>query len=101
MAKQNYTTSFEVETIEAQKGNALWTTKKGNLQMDVKKANPDYDPKAKKGTAEAYKMSALRNVFDYFLLKEDGSIAFRIADHINLAGGTDYTAFAREFEPKE
>ena len=105
MAKSEYTTSFEVETIEAQKGNALWTTKKGNLQMDVKKANPDYDPKAKKGTSEAYKMSAIRNVFDYFIIRDDEknglSVAFKISDHLNLAGGVDYTAFPREFEIKE
>tara|TARA_R100001463_G_scaffold129061_1_gene187770 strand:- start:560 stop:868 length:309 start_codon:yes stop_codon:yes gene_type:complete len=100
MAKQKYETSFDVDTIEAQKDRALSVSKAGNLNLDAKVANPDFDKKAKKGTPESYAMTSIRDCFDFFLLKEDGSVAFKVKDHINLAGGTAVTAFAREWTPE-
>lgn len=100
MAKQKYISSFEVDTIEAQKNRALSVSKAGNLNLDAKVANPDYDKKAKEGTPESYKMTSIRDCFDFFLLKEDGSVAFQIKDHINLKGGTAVTAFGREWTPE-
>ena len=64
------------------------------------KSNPDYDKKAKKGTPESYAMSSIRDCFDFFLIKENGSVSFKLKDHINLAGGTAVTAFAREWTPE-
>ena len=100
MAKQKYISSFEVDTIEAQKNRALSVSKAGNLNLDAKVANPDYDKKAKEGTPESYKMTSIRDSFDFFLLKEDVSVAFQIKDHINLKGGTAVTAFGREWTPE-
>ena len=100
MAKQKYISSFEVDTIEAQKNRALSVSKAGNLNLDAKVANPDYDKKAKEGTPESYKMTSIRDCFDFFLLKEDGSVAFQIKDHINLKGGTAVTALGREWTPE-
>ena len=100
MAKQKYISSVEVDTIEAQKNRALSVSKAGNLNLDAKVANPDYDKKAKEGTPESYKMTSIRDCFDFFLLKEDGSVAFQIKDHINLKGGTAVTAFGREWTPE-
>ena len=100
MAKQNYETSFDVDTIEAQDGRALSVSKAGNLNLDAKVANPDYDKKAKKGTPESYALSSIRDCFDFFLIKENGSVSFKLKDHINLAGGTAVTAFAREWTPE-
>ena len=99
MAKQKYETSFDVDTIEAQKDRALSVSKAGNLNLDAKVANPDYDKKAKEGPNQ-YAMTSIRDCFDFFLLKEDGSVAFKLKDHINLAGGTAVTAFAREWTPE-
>ena len=99
MAKQKYKTSFDVDTIEAQKDRALSVSKAGNLNLDAKVANPDYDKKAKEGP-NMYAMTSIRECFDFFLLKEDGSVAFKIKDHITLSGGTAVTAFAREWTPE-
>jgi len=98
MAKQKYITSFDVDTIEAntKKGRALSVSKAGNLNLDAKIANPTYDKKAKEGP-DMYAMTSIRNCFDFFLLKEDGSVSFKLKDHINLKGGTAVTAFAREW----
>ena len=101
MAKEKYVTSFEVDTIEAntKKDRALSVSKAGNLNLDAKVANPDYDKKAKEGPNQ-YAMKSIRECFDFFLLKEDGSVAFKIKDHVNLSGGTAVTAFAREWTPE-
>ena len=101
MAKSKYETSFDVDTIEARKDRALSVSKGGNLKLDAKVANPDYDEKAKKGTPEYYKMNTIRECFEFFILKEDGSVAFKLKDHVNLAGGTSVTAFGREWTPKD
>ena len=99
MAKQKYISSFDVDTIEAQKDRALSVSKAGNLNLDAKVANPTYDKKAKEGP-DMYAMTSIRECFDFFLLKEDGSVAFKIKDHITLSGGTAVTAFAREWTPE-
>ena len=95
------TKSFDTNTVKANKGRALSVSAKGNLNMDAKVANPDYDEKAKKGTPEYYKMNTIRECFEFFILKEDGSVAFKLKDHVNLAGGTSVTAFGREWTPKD
>lgn len=96
--KNNVVTSFDVDTIEASKDRALSVSREnGNLNLDPKIANPDYNPKAKKGTPESYKMISIRNSFKWFILKADGSVAFQVADHVNLKGGESITAFAREW----
>tara|TARA_R100000231_G_scaffold37990_1_gene33310 strand:+ start:6213 stop:6521 length:309 start_codon:yes stop_codon:yes gene_type:complete len=100
MAKEKYITSFDIDTIEAQKDRALSVSKAGNLSMDAKISNPNYDEKAKEGTPESYKMTSIRDCFDFFLLKEDGSVSFQLKDHINLKGGTAVTAFGREWTPQ-
>ena len=99
MAKQKYISSFDVDTIEAQKDRALSVSKAGNLNLDAKIANPNYDKKAKEGP-ESYAMTSIRECFDFFLLKEDGSVAFKVKDHVTLNGGTAVTAFAREWTPE-
>lgn len=101
MAKDKYVTSFDVDTIEAntKKGRALSVSKSGNLSLDAKVANPTYDKKAKEGP-DMYAMKSIKQCFDFFILKEDGSVAFKLQDHINLAGGTAVTAFAREWTPE-
>ena len=96
-----YETSFDVDTIEAQKGNALSVSQSGNLNMDAKIANPNYDPKCKdKSDPAYYKMVSIRNIFKFFLIKPNGSVAFRLKDHVTLSGGTAVTAFAREWTPE-
>jgi|TARA_B100000900_G_scaffold394885_1_gene392742 hypothetical protein len=98
MAKQKYITSFDVDTITAntKKDRALSVSKAGNLNLDAKVANPTYDKKAKEGP-DMYAMKSIRECFDFFILKEDGSVAFKLQDHITLSGGTAVTAFAREW----
>ena len=98
MANNKYETSFDVNTIEAEKGNALSISQRGNLNMDAKIANPNYDPKCKdKSDPAYYKMTSIKNIFKFFLVKPDGSVAFEIQDHLNLQGGIAVTAFGREF----
>lgn len=100
MAKQKYETSFDVDTIEARKDRALSVSKGGNLNLDAKVANPDFDKKAKDGTPESYAMTSIREMFDFFILKEDGSVAFKLKPHASLQGGTSVTSFAREWKPE-
>tara|TARA_S200002703_G_scaffold140582_1_gene131919 strand:+ start:419 stop:727 length:309 start_codon:yes stop_codon:yes gene_type:complete len=95
------TKSFDTNTVKANKGRALSVSKNGNLNMDAKVANPGYEEKAKKGTPESYKMTSIRDCFDFFLLKEDGSVSFKLKSHVNLAGGTAVTAFGREWTPQD
>ena len=95
------TKSFDTNTVKANKGRALSVSKNGNLNLDAKVANPGYDEKAKSNTPESYKMTTIRDCFDFFLLKEDGSVSFKLKPHVNLAGGTAVTAFAREWTPKD
>ena len=100
MAKSKYETSFDVDTIEARKDRALSVSKGGNLNLDAKVANPNFDKKAKEGP-DSYAMTSIREMFEFFILKEDGSVAFKLKDHVNLAGGTSVTAFGREWTPKD
>ena len=95
------TKSFDTNTVKANKGRALSVSKNGNLNMDAKVANPGYEEKAKKGTPESYKMTSIRDCFDFFLLKEDGSVSFKLKSHVNLAGGTAVTAFGREWTQQD
>jgi len=95
------TKSFDTNTVKANKGRALSVSKNGNLNMDAKVGNPDYDKDAKKGTPGSYKMTTIRECFKYFLLKEDGSVAFELKPHVTLAGGTAVTAFGREWTPQD
>ena len=90
------TTKYDVDTIKARKGNGLAISESGSLKMNPKVENVNYDKKAKEGTYNSLKMRSISNIFDYFILKENGSIAFRIADHVNLKGGVEVTAFAAE-----
>jgi len=46
-------------------------------------------------------MTSIRDCFDFFLLKEDGSVSFKLKPHVNLAGGTAVTAFGREWTPQD
>ena len=100
--KNNVVTSFDVDTIEANKDRALSTSRdNGNLNLDPKIANPDYDPKAKKGTPESYKMISIKNSFKWFILKPNGQVSFQVADHVNLKGGESITAFAKEYTTED
>ena len=100
MAKQKYETSFDVDTVEARKGRALSVSKGGNLNLDAKVANPNFDKKAKDGTPESYAMTSIRDCFDFVILKENGSVALKLKDHVNLNGGTAVTFFPREWTPE-
>lgn len=95
-------TKFDIKTIKSDTDNdkALSVSKAGNLNLDAKIANPSYDEDAKKGTPEYYKMTSIRECFDFFLIKPNGSVAFRLKDHVTLSGGTAVTAFAREWTPE-
>jgi hypothetical protein len=100
--KNAYETSFDIDTIEAKKGKALSVSKKGNLNMNAKVANPDYDEDCKdKKDPSYYSMKSIDDCFDFFLIKADGSTTFRIKDHLNLAGGTTVTGFPKEWTPSE
>ena len=92
---------FDVDTIKPRKGNDLDISDNGHLKMNPKVENVNYDKKAKEGTFASRKMRSIGSTFDYFILKTDGSIAFRIADHVNLKGGVEVTAFAAETYPNE
>ena len=99
MAKQKYETSFDVDTIDAKKGRALSVSKGGNLNLDAKIANPNFDKKAKEGP-ESYAMTSIRDCFEFAILKDDGSVALQLKEHINLKGGTAVTFFPREWTPE-
>jgi len=99
MAKQQYETSFDVDTVEARKGRALSVSKGGNLNLDAKVANPNFDKKAKEGP-DSYAMTSIREMFEFFILKENGSVAFKLKPHASLQGGTSVTSFAREWTPE-
>ena len=99
MAKQKYETSFDVDTIEARKDRALSVSKGGNLNLDAKVANPNFDKKAKEGP-DSYAMTSIRDMFEFFILKEDGSVAFKLKPHASLQGGTSVASFAREWTPE-
>lgn len=92
---------FDVDTIKPRKGNELDISDSGHLKMNPKVENVNYDKKAKEGTFASRKMRSIGNIFDYFILKTDGSIALRIADHVNLKGGVEVTAFPQEAYPKD
>ena len=100
MAKSKYETSFDIDTVEAKKGRALSVSKGGNLNLDAKIANTNFDKKAKDGTPESYAMTSIRDCFDFVILKENGSVALKLKDHVNLNGGTAVTFFPREWTPE-
>ena len=97
---------FEVDTIKPQKGNELGITdyvpKAGvtNLRMTPKTENPNYDKKAKTGPNQ-YQMSIMSGVFDFFLLKSDGSISFKIKDGVSIGNGLIVNAYPTEFKDEE
>ena len=95
------TAKYDVDTIKARKGNGLDISDSGHLKMNPKVENANYDKKAKEGTFASRKMRSIGSTFDYFILKTDGSIAFRIADHVNLKGGVEVTAFPQEVYPRD
>jgi len=100
--KNAYETSFDIDTIEAKKGKALSVSKKGNLNMNAKIANPDYDEDCKdKKDPSYYSMKSIDDCFDFFLTKPDGSTTWKLKDHITLAGGTVVTGFPKEWTPSE
>ncbi len=97
---------FEVDTIKPQKGNELgitdYVSKSGvtNLRMTPKTENPNYDKKAKTGPNQ-YQMSIMSGVFDFFLLKSDGSISFKIKDGVSIGNGLIVNAYPTEFKDEE
>ena len=97
---------FEVDTIKPQKGNELgitdYVSKSGvtNLRMTPKTENPNYDKKAKTGPNQ-YQMSIMSGVFDFFLLKSDGSISFKIKDGVSIGNGLIVNAYPTEYKDEE
>ena len=97
---------FEVDTIKPQKGNELgitdYVSKSGvtNLRMTAKTENPDYDPKAKTGPNQ-YQMSIMSGIFDFFLLKSDGSVSFKIKDSVSIGNGLIVNAYPTEYKDEE
>ena len=97
---------FEVDTIKPRKGNELGITdyesKSGvtNLRMTAKTENPNYDDKAKTGPNQ-YQMSIMSGVFDFFLLKSDGSVSFKIKDNVSIGNGLIVNAYPTEFKDEE
>jgi hypothetical protein len=97
---------FDVDTIKPRKGNELgiteYVSESGvtNLRMTAKTENPNYDKKAKTGPNQ-YQMSIMSGVFDFFLLKSDGSVSFKIKDNVSIGNGLIVNAYPSEFSKDE